>query len=86
MQMMRSSNINRAILSALENADPYTLPEEQLLIEINGVLRPPVGQAEFDDAMTFLNTNHFIVTVPDRLDANLVKWTITEAGKAVARQ
>lgn len=86
MQMMRFSNITRAILSTLENAEPYALPEEQLLVEINGVLRPPVGQAEFDEAMTFLGTNRHIATVPSGLDRNLVKWTITETGKAVRRQ
>ncbi len=84
--MTRLEITNRAILSTLENADPYALPEAQLLIEINGALRPPVGQAEFDEALMFLSSNHFIVTVPNRLDANLVKWTITEAGKSVARQ
>ena len=84
--MTRDQSITRGILAVLERAEPFALPEAQLLIELNGALRPPVGQAEFDERMLFLNTRKHIVTVPDNLDENLVKWTITETGKSVLRQ
>ncbi len=86
MTPMRFSNITRAILSTLEGGNLYPYPEVQLLDEINGVIRPPVGNAAFDEAMLFLNSRKFIVTVPSALDANLVQWTITESGKAALRQ
>lgn len=83
---MRFSNITRAILSTLEGGNLYPYPEAQLLDEINSVIRPPVGQAEFDEAMLFLNSHKFAVTVPSALDANLIQWTITDSGKAAIRQ
>jgi len=83
---MRFQNITRAILSTLEGGNCYPYPEEQLLLEINGVLRPPVGTAEFEEAMLFLNTRKFIVTVPHTLDQNLIQWTITELGRSALLQ
>jgi len=83
---MRSTNIRRAVLEILERAQPYALPEEQLKIELNATIRPPVGQAEFDDQVLFLQMRTYIATVPDPLDDNLVKWAITEAGMTMLRK
>jgi hypothetical protein len=82
---MRSHNLRRAILDILERAQPYTLPESQLTVELNGAIRPPAGRAELDEEILFLQTRAYIATVPDPLDDNLVKWTITEAGKTMLR-
>jgi hypothetical protein len=83
---MRSTNIRKAILDILERAQPYALPESQLAIELNGVIRPPAGKAELDDELLFLHVRAYIATVPDPLDDNLVKWAITEAGRTMLRQ
>lgn len=83
---MRATNIRRVILDILERAQPYALPETQLLMEINGAVRPPAGKAELDEQLLFLETRAYITTVPDPLDDNLVKWAITEAGMTMLRQ
>lgn len=83
---MRATNIRKTILEILEQASPYALPEQQLKIELNGMLRPQVGNAEFDESILFLQTRTSIATVPDPLDDQLVKWAITEAGMTMLRQ
>ena len=83
---MRSTNLRRAILEILERAQPYALPEEQLIVELNGMVRPPSGKAEIDEEILFLQVRGYITTVPDSLDENLVKWAITEAGRTTLRQ
>jgi hypothetical protein len=82
---MRVATIRRAILDILERAQPYALPESQLSVELNGVVRPPASQAELDEEILFLQTRGYIDTVPDPLDDRLVKWAITEAGLAMLR-
>ena len=84
--MTRTLTIRKATLEILERAEPYALPERQLLVELNTALRPPAAQAEFDDALIFLNIRNHIAIVPDNLDETFVKWVITETGKAVIRQ
>jgi hypothetical protein len=83
---MRRTNIRRAVLDILECASPLAEPEEQLLLELNGRMRPPAGMAECDEEILFLQSRGFIARVPDALDDSLVKWCITEAGKAMLRQ
>jgi hypothetical protein len=83
---MRSTNIRRAVLELLERAQPYALPEQQLIVELNGSVRPPAGKAEIDEEILFLQVRGYITTVPDSLDESLVKWAITEAGRAALRQ
>ena len=70
---MRSSNIRRAILEILECASPLAEPEKQLLLELNGRMRPFVGTAECDEQIIFLQSRGFIARVPDPLDDHLVK-------------
>jgi hypothetical protein len=82
---MRSTNIRRAILDILERAQPYALPEQQLTVELNGVVRPPTARAELDEELLFLQRRGYITTVPDPLYDTLVKWAITEAGMAMLR-
>jgi hypothetical protein len=84
--MTRALSIRKNILLILERAEPYALPEMQLKLELDGTVRPPAAQAEFDEAITFLATRQHAATVPDPLDPDNVKWTITETGKAMLRQ
>ena len=79
----RQQNIRRAILEKLLRAEPYALPEDSLQVEVDASIRPPMGQAEFDDALTFLQAQRFVRTLPDDLDPDLVKFVITESGKTL---
>ena len=79
----RQQNIRRAILNKLADAEPYALPEDTLQAVVNAAVRPPMGQAEFDDALTFLQSQRFVRTLPDDLDPDLVKFLITESGKTL---
>jgi len=83
---MRITNVRRAILDILERAQPYALPEQQLIVELNGTVRPPAGKAELDDELGYLQRRGFITTIEDPLDEALVKWAITEAGRTMLRQ
>lgn len=82
----RSQEIRRTLLEKLEIAEPHALPEPTLQVGLNSKLRPPIGQAEFDDALLFLQTRGFIGNLPDEIDENLSKWFITEAGKTLLRK
>ncbi|GEM_PF-3715463 len=83
---MRNLEIRRTILDVLEVAFPYATPETTLRVQLDTRLRPPVGDAEFEQAMTFLNTKAHVKTVADPIDEQNVKWTITETGKVLLRQ
>jgi len=82
----RQKNIRRTILDKLERAEPYALPEPSLQVETNAQLRPPMAQAEFDDALLYLQSHGFIANMPDDFDQDLNKWLITEAGKTLLRK
>ena len=82
--MNRLATIRRAVLEILSLASPYALPEAQLRTEVNGLVRPPAGQAEFDEAVLFLNTRRAIRTVPDDLAPETAKWAITEIGQVLS--
>jgi hypothetical protein len=84
--MTRAHTVRKAVLEILEGANPYAMPEKQLHTEIDGAVRPPVGQAEFDETILFLQSRKAIATVPDGLDPENVKWTITEVGKTLLRE
>lgn len=84
--MSRQQIIRRAILEKLERAEPYALPETSLRVETSAQLRPPLADAEFDDAMLWLQSRRYIASLPDELDEELVKWLITEAGKTLLRK
>jgi len=83
---MRDRTIRQGILEILERIEPYALPEAQLYLEINGRIRPPVGQAEFDDAINWLCTNKHIAVMEDNIDPQVKKWLITETGKTLLRK
>ncbi|MDD5349493.1 MAG: hypothetical protein PHQ12_04705 [Chthoniobacteraceae bacterium] len=82
----RPQNIRRAILDKLESAEPYALPEDALQVEVSASTRPPLAQAEFDDALAFLQGQRLVATLPDELDPTLTKWLITESGKTLLRK
>lgn len=82
----RNSTISRTILDCLELASPYALPEASLRTEINARIRPPCGEEEFGEGLAALQRKRAVAVVEDTLDEELVKWTITEAGRAILAQ
>lgn len=85
----RQQAIRREILEKLDRAHPYALPQPTLRTMLNSAIRPPVSDAEFDDAMSFLQAREFVTTRPDELDpenADLMKWLITEIGQNILHQ
>ena len=86
MDRTRQQTIRRAVLEKLERAEPYALPEDSLQVEVDAGIRPPLAQAEFDDAMLWLQGQRFVASLADDLDPDLVKWLITESGKTLLRK
>ena len=82
----RGSEIRKAALEALELASPYALPEEALRSAVNTRVRPPAGDEEFGEVLQALSRKKAIATVEDAMDEELVKWTLTEVGKALLAQ
>jgi hypothetical protein len=79
----RNTTICRTILEVLDAAEPYPIAEADLRTEINARVRPPAGVEEFGEAMAALQRKRAAATVEGGLDPDLVKWTITETGRAV---
>jgi hypothetical protein len=82
----RETELRRAALEALDLASPYALPEESLRVAVNSRMRPPAGEEEFGETLQALSTRKAVATVEDSLDEGMVKWTITEVGKAILAQ
>lgn len=82
----RKSTLSRALLECLEAASPYALPEDSLRTECNARIRPPADRDEFRAALDAMRAKRAVAIVPDDFDADLVKWTITEAGKGLLAQ
>jgi hypothetical protein len=81
--MNREATIRRAVLEILSLANPYALPEAQLRIEVNGLIRPPAKPPEFAEALDFLTSRRAIHTVPEDLSPETMKWAITEIGQVL---
>ncbi|EDY16696.1 hypothetical protein CfE428DRAFT_5809 [Chthoniobacter flavus Ellin428] len=82
--MTRPTILARAILDRLAKARPYALPEEQLFTEVNGVVRPPATEEEFQTSIAALSTGGVprLRMMADEFDDAARKWVITEAGEA----
>lgn len=79
----RTKEITIAILESLSDSDGYALPEPTLRTMLNVRLRPPVADAEFEDAMHALKQRDAIAAVADEFDETLAKHTIKERGRAL---
>ena len=67
----------------MDLAAPYALPEESLRVAVNTRIRPPAGEEEFGEILQRLCERKAIAVVPDTMDEGLVKWTLTEVGRAM---
>lgn len=79
----RAKETMLAFLEALEASGGYALPEPTLRTMLDARLRPPVGDAEYDDAKLALKQRDAIAVVEDEFDPELVKLTIKERGRAM---
>jgi hypothetical protein len=84
--MSRSTECRLAILGKLENVTPYALPEDSLLLSLNVHVRPPCGQAEFDEHLVYLKSRGLVAEMEGALGDEKPRWLITEAGMAELRR
>jgi hypothetical protein len=64
-------------------ADGYPLADSVVRSYLQDLVKPPLKDAEWKDMVEDALKNKLIVTVPSKLDDELVQYTITERGQAV---
>jgi hypothetical protein len=84
--MSRTIECRLHLLGKLENVAPYALPEDSLLASLNVHVRPPCGQAEFDEHLVYLKGKGLITEMEGALGDEKPRWLITEAGMAELRR
>jgi hypothetical protein len=87
---MNAASIRHTILTVLASVAPHALPHEQLLREVNRLLRPGLadGHALYLH-LTWLLDRSFVHFLPDDLDPDngeANRWLITEAGQATLKR
>lgn len=80
---MRQADVRRHILETLEMAGGYALPEPALRSQVTAMTRPPVGEAEWDEAMGWLQRERAIASVPNELDPEMPQWALAERGRVM---
>lgn len=83
---MRQADLRRTTLEVLEMAGGYALPESSLRGQVNDLSRPPVGDAEWEELMEWLQRNRAISNVPNELDPDVAQWTLAERGRVMLAQ
>jgi hypothetical protein len=83
-EIARQVECRRTVLEILDRAAPYAPPEASVRLSVNAALRPPCGEAEFDETVDWLKSRGFV----DQMELGLgaVGWLITESGKAELRR
>ncbi len=84
--MSRTVDCRKHLLKILERAMPYALPEDSLLASLNVAVRPPCGQAEFDEHIVWLKSHGMIAAMEGQMGDDLARWLITESGQAELRR
>jgi hypothetical protein len=85
MDPFRKKKATTALLEALEMADGYPLADAVLRSYLRDLVKPPMTDAEWKDLIDDAVSHDLIVTVPSKLDDELVQYAITERGQAVKR-
>jgi hypothetical protein len=76
-------NLKLEMLRVLDvGTDSVLFPAATLLNQVRLAVKPTPTYAEFDKALLELETQRLIVGVRDRLDEKVVKYKLTDAGKA----
>ncbi len=75
--------LERAILTALNRAEPYLVPESSLLADVNAILAAPAGFTEMRQKLVVLECRGLVKSVaPDRdLGDRDRKYVVTQLGK-----
>jgi len=77
----------RQILTVLKQCQPYALPEQTLLNQVNFAIRPPIDDPnDFAELLISLRMRKLIDYILDDFDDSIRKWHITEAGKALLQK
>lgn len=82
---MRKRTLLRTILETLGFADTYAIPADALRSQVDGLMRPPTTDEEWQQCIAQLSSgdNPAIVPVADVLDDELVQWARTARGKVI---
>ncbi len=82
---MNAASNRLTVLRVLKLAKPYALPAEQLLAEVNRLVRPSITDGELTKLLAWLKAKAMVGYLDDTIDpenANARKWHIREAGEA----
>jgi hypothetical protein len=85
MEAFRKKRAMSALLDALEAADGYPVEDGVLRSYVSDLIKPPLRDAEWAGMTDEALKNDLMAKVPNRLDDELVQYTITERGQAVRR-
>lgn len=86
---MTPLSIRLTVLSVLAQAQPYAVPQEQVLREVNLLVRPALTLAELVKHLAWLQRTQMVAFLPDDLDPanpDARKWLIKEAGLAALKK
>lgn len=86
---MSPTILRKTILAELASASPHPLPAQQLLTQVNLLVRPQLEMAQLKDQLSWLNDRFLIGYIADELDpedGNLRRWFIKETGFAALQR
>jgi hypothetical protein len=81
----RQAYLRKELLTALDQCGSYLLPEPAFCRQVMMSSAPPPTQAEFDEALRFLDANRLATAVSPAL-GGARKWKITDAGRAALQE
>jgi hypothetical protein len=85
MEAFRKKRAMHALLDALEAADGYPVEVGVLRSYVSDLVKPPLRDDEWETMTGDALKNDLMAKVPNKLDGELVQYTITERGQAVKR-
>jgi hypothetical protein len=85
MEVFRKKRAMHALLEALDAADGYPVEDGVLRSYVSDLVKPPLKDSEWNGMTGDALKNDLIAKVPNKLDGDLIQYTITERGQAVKR-
>ena len=82
---MSPQSIRLTVLRVLDTNRPYAVPQEQLLAEVNRLVRPALSLGDLVKHLSWLKASEHIAFQSDPMDpknADARRWSIREAGIA----
>ena len=86
---MSPLTLRQTILRVLAQNKPYAVPAEQLLAEVNRLVRPAITEEDLRTHLSWLLDHDLVAFMPDELDTDNVsarRWLIKEAGEVALRK